>query len=661
MERSDRELLSEFVESGSGRAFEALVQRHAAMVFGIARRVTKSRELAEDTAQFVFAIMLRKARVLADHPSLAAWLHKTATLEASRLMRKERNHHRKLNRLASAVALASEQGSTPDGAADHPALEHLDEAMAQLGSDDRRFLMLRFYQGYKLRELAPVLGKSEAAVRKQSERAISRLSEILRKRGVVVSAAALVGLLSQVFVESAPVGLVSSITQGAAATSASLSSSTLVLNTLQTMTYGKQIALTATAVALLAAIPIGIQTHRLGETRAALQNAQTVTTPPLVQPEIPPADVLARPDAIRSGPRSLSLREQAADRATTDAEFLRDLLTRQVRPRYEEINAFIGEHRSLTELRSMFDEVADLPFGEHKRAVLQKLVMEIGRHDGQHAVEFAASSVGSAVLRHQALGAAYAGWGSRDPAAAWAFATALPPEQRAAHPYWRIMTGAAEGDLSADRFYHFVETHSPDVHRLSGGHLWQALTHVYDHKDSEGMPSWVEGLPPGQLKNLASSHLVQRWAHSDPMAAKEWMEIHVDPQENPSATLELAKSWARVDPNAAMDWVTSLPKEMQTKEHYSGALELWLRYDQIGAANWLAEAEPSPLLDVPFERYVDRVRHANPPEAMNWAQSITDSAHRLRVMKKVADVWRRKDADGLQQFLATDPAGESLR
>ena len=50
MGKSDRELLGEFVESGSERIFAALVERHAGMVFGAALRVTRSRELAEDTA-----------------------------------------------------------------------------------------------------------------------------------------------------------------------------------------------------------------------------------------------------------------------------------------------------------------------------------------------------------------------------------------------------------------------------------------------------------------------------------------------------------------------------------------------------------------------------------------------------------------------------------
>ena len=91
------------------------------MVFGAALRVTRSRELAEYVAQLVFAILLRKARALAKHPSLPGWLHKSATLEAARLMRKERNHQRKLQRFAKSAG-----GADTDMTEEHPALEHLD-------------------------------------------------------------------------------------------------------------------------------------------------------------------------------------------------------------------------------------------------------------------------------------------------------------------------------------------------------------------------------------------------------------------------------------------------------------------------------------------------------------------------------------------------------
>ncbi|MCB1092196.1 MAG: sigma-70 family RNA polymerase sigma factor, partial [Verrucomicrobiae bacterium] len=607
----------------------------------------------------VFAILLRKAGGVMRHPSLPAWLHKTATLEAMRLMRKERNHQRKLQRF-SEMTVNSQPAEIPNPV-DSPVLDHLDQAMAALGPIDRQFLMLRFYQGYGMRELASVLGKSEATVRKQSERTLARLRRILHRRGVDASTIALSGLLSSAFAHPASATLITTITQGAAATSASVLPSALVINTLQTMTYGKQIALTAATVALLAAIPVGIQTKRLEDTKSELHTAHAVADPRPKTLTAAPSDTVSFPSANASTPTPGDLRDEAAAKGYSDAEFLRVLLTRPIRPLQGEIDAFIGSHRSVAELRSMFDKVIDLPLGAHQRAAVEKLVSEIGKQDGRYAIELAENFVGANILRQHALEAAYAGWASRQPEAAWAYANSLPPEKLATHPYWNIITGAAQGDLSAQRFYDFVESNSAALLELSAGHLWQGLAHVYEHKDSQGMPAWVEGLPEGPLRNLATSQLIQSWALSDPPAARIWMEANVDPYQDSQPALQLAKAWARVDPSAAMDWLTSLPPDLQTKEQFSGAIEWWLRFDQVGAAGWLAQATPSPLLDIPFERYIDRVRKTNPSEAMNWAMAITDPQNRQRVMKKVASVWSKNDPAGFEQFLVTAPTGTGLK
>ena len=74
-----------------------------------------------------------------------------------------------------------------------------------------------------------------------------------------------------------------------------------------------------------------------------------------------------------------SLWALAAASGTSDAQFLRDLLTQRVRPPYDEIAAFIGEKRTLAELRAMFDEVFDFSLSEHQRNTLWKLIEEIGK------------------------------------------------------------------------------------------------------------------------------------------------------------------------------------------------------------------------------------------------------------------------------------------
>ena len=169
----------------------------------------------------------------------------------------------------------------------------------------------------------------------------------------------------------------------------------------------------------------------------------------------------------------------------------------------------------------MFESVMSAPLGQHQQAAMTKILFEMGKQDGKLAVELAADSVKASAPRIEALRYAYMGWGTYDPAAAWAYPKTLSPEEKTKHPFKNVIAGAAIGDLEASEVYAFVESHEKELMQRAGKELWQSLTYVYDHEDSQGMPSWVESLQEGGFRDFASSHLIQRWALSEPHAASE--------------------------------------------------------------------------------------------------------------------------------------------
>ncbi len=59
--RSDRELLDQWLRRRDEAAFTTLVQRHAAMVLGVCRRVLKHGQDAEDATQATFLVFPRTA------------------------------------------------------------------------------------------------------------------------------------------------------------------------------------------------------------------------------------------------------------------------------------------------------------------------------------------------------------------------------------------------------------------------------------------------------------------------------------------------------------------------------------------------------------------------------------------------------------------------
>src|SRR5215813_14254148 len=76
--RSDGELLAAFVQQRDEAALGALVQRHAAMVWGVCRRLLRSHQDAEDAFQATFLVLVRRAAAVVPREKVANWLYGVA-------------------------------------------------------------------------------------------------------------------------------------------------------------------------------------------------------------------------------------------------------------------------------------------------------------------------------------------------------------------------------------------------------------------------------------------------------------------------------------------------------------------------------------------------------------------------------------------------------
>jgi RNA polymerase sigma factor (sigma-70 family) len=185
-EVDDSVLLKRFVAESSDDAIRALMDRYAPLVYGVCRRRTGQRELAEDAAQAVFLLLCRKARGLTRHPSLAGWLYTCADSVSREAVRKEARRMRYEQRIAPTGA-ESRETLGPD----------LEDAMHRLSASDREALILRFLQGHTLAEVGQALTIGEDAARMRIQRAIERLRKELTQIGFTTSAEALVGALAR--------------------------------------------------------------------------------------------------------------------------------------------------------------------------------------------------------------------------------------------------------------------------------------------------------------------------------------------------------------------------------------------------------------------------------------------------------------------------------
>lgn len=107
---------------------------------------------------------------------------------------------------------------------------------------------MRFYESRGLRDIASTLGKAEADLRKQGQRALEKLALRLRARGAAVSAAALAAVLGAVLPQPASASGVTLNSSTAAASGAKITLLHQVLTLMNTKT--KTALITAACMAL---------------------------------------------------------------------------------------------------------------------------------------------------------------------------------------------------------------------------------------------------------------------------------------------------------------------------------------------------------------------------------------------------------------------------
>lgn len=207
MDRDDWELLQDYVQNGSELAFETIVQRYLNQVFAMALRQTGDAHLAQDVAQAVFVVLVRKARTIPPGTVLPGWLFNTTRYVAQTLQRTERRRlERETNAMHDPTLSASESENLWEQLS-----PHLDNAMASLRERDREVVLLRFFRQQSVRQVSQMLGLSEDAVQKRTSRAVERLRHYFTHRGIGVSTASLLGILTLKVVQEAPAELVPAV------------------------------------------------------------------------------------------------------------------------------------------------------------------------------------------------------------------------------------------------------------------------------------------------------------------------------------------------------------------------------------------------------------------------------------------------------------------
>jgi RNA polymerase sigma factor (sigma-70 family) len=210
---SDEGLLERFLdgkESESQEAFRALVERHGPMVLAICRHLLHQDADAEDAFQATFLALARKGGFIRKRRVMAGWLHEVAyrvAVKARARSVRRRSHERQGVAMLPRAVVPNDQEQTAAWKELRPVLH---EEVNRLPYKLRIPVILSYLEGMTNEEVAELLQWPVGTVKGRLSRARDLLRSRLTRRGLALSAAFLVKVLSEgrTFAETVPAELV---------------------------------------------------------------------------------------------------------------------------------------------------------------------------------------------------------------------------------------------------------------------------------------------------------------------------------------------------------------------------------------------------------------------------------------------------------------------
>ena len=262
---SDAQLLDRFVSQREEVIFEAIIQRHGPMVWGVCRRVLRDHHDAEDAFQATFLVLARKAASVMPREKLGNWLYGVAYQTA---MKARATTSTRRAREKQVPDMPEPEGGREDHRDD--LLPLLDQELSRLPEKYHIPIILCDLGGKTHKQAAEQLGWPIGTVSGRLSRARSMLAERLTRRGVTRAGGSLVVLLSQGSASaSVPLSLITSTTRAAMKFAAGQAVTGVVSAKVATLTEGvlKAMLMTklkiATAVLMVALAAAGTRSFGL--------------------------------------------------------------------------------------------------------------------------------------------------------------------------------------------------------------------------------------------------------------------------------------------------------------------------------------------------------------------------------------------------------------
>ena len=181
---TDRELLHEYLEYTSDKAFTDLVRRHIDLVYWTSIRDSGDARTAEAATQDVFSLLAHKAGSIHEGTSLVDWLFERSRMMTRNVLIRELRDGR------PAVAVESDDA--------WKRIEPVvNDAVAAMSEMDRESILLCLIEARSSHEVGEEIGATEEVAAARGAHALMSMSMQLDKRGAPIEPDALANLLKE--------------------------------------------------------------------------------------------------------------------------------------------------------------------------------------------------------------------------------------------------------------------------------------------------------------------------------------------------------------------------------------------------------------------------------------------------------------------------------
>ena len=185
-EKTDIQLIKEF-KRGNNQSFEILINRYADRAYGLASRMLKNQEDAEEVLQDVFTTVFKKISSFEGKSSFASWFYRITVNSALMKIRKRKQNRSiaiedAIPSFHDSSALRTSDTQEADVLTQRKQIQQaLEEAISKLPEEYRGVYVLRDIDGLSSRQVGKMLKLSIPAVKSRLHRGRLMLRRKLAK------------------------------------------------------------------------------------------------------------------------------------------------------------------------------------------------------------------------------------------------------------------------------------------------------------------------------------------------------------------------------------------------------------------------------------------------------------------------------------------------